>query len=82
MRDSYSYDIKLTLWDMFVFLMRHEYGSFSGLFGLGVSLFAAVGLCLGWAGEDSTMLFVYALICIMSKDPAIKAFSFFCFVFC
>lgn len=65
MRDSYSYDIKLTLWDMFVFLMRHEYGSFSGLFGLGVSLFAAVGLCLGWAGEDSTMLFVYVLIALM-----------------
>ncbi|MCR4777416.1 MAG: YcxB family protein [Lachnospiraceae bacterium] len=65
MRDSYSYDIKLTLWDMFVFLMKHEYSSFSGLFGLCVSIFAIAGLAFGWAGEDSNMFFVYIVIALM-----------------
>ena len=65
MRDSYSYDIKLTLLVMFVFLMKHEYSSFSGMFGLGVSVLAFVGLLLGWAGENSNLLFVYVLIALM-----------------
>lgn len=57
MEKEYKISVKLKTMDMFSFLMRHEYSAFSGLFGLAVSILAAVALAFGVAeGERNAQI--------------------------
>ena len=68
---EYKISVKLNTLDMYSFLMRHEYGSVSGLFGLGVSLVSLVALLAGVGRGDRNMqiLLGLAALCFTVFNP-------------
>ncbi len=61
---EYKISVKLNTLDMYCFLMRHEYGSFSGLFGLAVSLASLVALLAGVGREDRNTQILLGLVAV------------------
>ena len=64
---EYKISVKLNTLDMYCFLMRHEYGSFSGLFGLAVSLASLAALLAGVGREDRN---TQILLCFPRPEAA------------
>lgn len=62
---EYKINVKLNTMDMYRFLMRHEYGAFSGLLGLAVSILALVSLLLGVGEGDRNTQILLALVAVL-----------------
>ena len=72
---EYKISVKLKTMDMFRFLMRHEYGSFSGLFGLAISILALISLLLDVAeGDRNTMIILGFLALVFTVFNPIRLF--------
>lgn len=72
---EYKISVKLKTMDMFRFLMRHEYGSFSGLFGLAISILALLSLVLGVAdGDRNTTIILGFLALVFTVFNPIRLF--------
>lgn len=61
---EYKISVKLNTLDMYCFLMRHEYGSFSGLFGLAVSLLSLAALIAGVGKDDRNTQILLGLVAV------------------
>jgi len=72
---EYKISVKLTTIDMYRFLMRHEYNSFSGLFGLAASLVALLALILGVGeGDRNTQIVLVVLAAAFTILNPIRLF--------
>lgn len=52
-KEAFRLDVKVGTKDMFWFLMRHNYFSVGGVFGVAISLGCLVYLCLTWQTNDT-----------------------------
>lgn len=68
---EYKISVKLVTMDMYRFLMKHEYGAFSGLFGLAMSILALAALVLGVGEGDrnTQILLVLLASCFTVLNP-------------
>lgn len=72
---EYKISVKLNTMDMYRFLMRHEYGAFSGLLGLAVSILALISLLLGVGeGDRNTQILLLVVALLFTVVNPIRLF--------
>lgn len=62
--EELTFKIRLSVQDLYYFMMYHYYTSFAGVFGIFLSLAAAVALCLRFSSMGNTERLLFFLVAI------------------